>query len=164
MMDYLIQDNTLTGIADGVRDISGETENLSPAQMTTELGNAGDEVDDQNGILQTLIQTIESKQKGEPDLIEKTVNANGTYNASTDNADGYSKVIVNVPEPSGNKDITAETSTQTGIDVKDYATVSVAPTPTETKTATVNGTVTPTSGKFLSSVTVSIPVYDGTVI
>lgn len=96
-MDYLIKDNTLIGIADGVRDISGETENLSPAQMTTELDNAGDEVDDQNGILQTLIQTIESKQKGEPDLIEKTVNANGTYNATDDDADGYSKVTVAIP-------------------------------------------------------------------
>lgn len=100
-MDYLIKDNTLIGIADGVRDISGETDNLSPAQMTTELGNAGDEVDDQNGILQTLIQTIETKQKGEPDLIEKTVTANGTYNASDDNADGYSKVIVAIPTYDG---------------------------------------------------------------
>ena len=94
--EYLIQRATLVGIADGVRDISGETENLSPVQMTTELGNAGDEVDDQNGILQTLIQTIESKQKGEPDLIEKTVNANGTYTATDDNADGYSQVVVSV--------------------------------------------------------------------
>lgn len=100
-MDYLIQDNTLTGIADGVRDISGETDNLSPAQMTTELSNAGDEVDDQNGILQTLIQTIETKQKGAPDLIEKTVNANGTYTATDDNADGYSKVTVAIPTYDG---------------------------------------------------------------
>lgn len=30
-------------------------------------------------------------------LISKTVTANGTYNASTDNADGYSTVIVAIP-------------------------------------------------------------------
>ena len=35
----------------------------------------------------------------EPVLIEKTVTANDTYNASDDNADGYSSVTVNVPIP-----------------------------------------------------------------
>ena len=34
----------------------------------------------------------------EPVLIEKTITANGTYNASSDNADGYSAVTVNVPQ------------------------------------------------------------------
>ena len=48
--------------------------------------------------------------------------------------------------PSGNKAITATTSTQTGIDVRNYATVSVAPTPSETKSVTTNGDVTPSSG------------------
>ena len=33
---------------------------------------------------------------GSATLIEKSVTANGTYNASDDNADGYSKVTVNV--------------------------------------------------------------------
>ena len=33
-------------------------------------------------------------------LITKAVSANGTYNASDDNADGYSSVVVNVPQPS----------------------------------------------------------------
>jgi hypothetical protein len=32
-----------------------------------------------------------------PTLIEKDITANGTYIASSDNADGYSKVIANVP-------------------------------------------------------------------
>lgn len=32
----------------------------------------------------------------EPTLVEKNITANGTYNASDDNADGYSKVTVNV--------------------------------------------------------------------
>lgn len=33
----------------------------------------------------------------DPTLINKTVNANGTYLPSADNADGYKKVVVNVP-------------------------------------------------------------------
>lgn len=59
--------------------------------------------------------------------------------------------------PSGNKAITATTSTQTDIDVTNYATVSVAPTPSETKSVTANGDVTPSSGKLLSKVTVNVP-------
>ena len=59
--------------------------------------------------------------------------------------------------PSGNKAITATTSTQTGIDVTNYATVSVAPTPSEAKSVTTNGDVTPSSGKLLSKVTVNVP-------
>lgn len=59
--------------------------------------------------------------------------------------------------PSGNKAITATTSIQTGIDVTNYATVSVAPTPSETKSVTTNGDVTPSSGKLLSKVTVNVP-------
>ena len=37
---------------------------------------------------------------GSATLIEKSVNANGVYNAADDEADGYSKVTVNVPNPS----------------------------------------------------------------
>lgn len=59
--------------------------------------------------------------------------------------------------PSGNKAITATTSTQTDIDVTNYATVSVAPTPSETKSVTTNGDVMPSSGKLLSKVAVNVP-------
>ena len=34
---------------------------------------------------------------GEAVLIDKTISSNGTYNASSDNADGYKKAVVNVP-------------------------------------------------------------------
>lgn len=37
---------------------------------------------------------------GEAVLINKDITANGTYNASSDSADGYKKVVVNVPNPS----------------------------------------------------------------
>lgn len=33
-----------------------------------------------------------------PIIMQKTLTANGTYSAGTDDADGYSPVIVNVPE------------------------------------------------------------------
>ena len=36
-------------------------------------------------------------------LIEKEITENGTYNASSDEADGYSKVTVSVPNPSTGK-------------------------------------------------------------
>lgn len=64
---------------------------------------------------------------------------------------------------SGSLIVAAGTSQISGIDCVNYATITINPTPTETKTVTTNGTVTPTSGKFLSSVVVSIPIYDGSV-
>ena len=84
----------------------------------------------------------------------KTLKTSGKY------CDG-DIVVENVQDggitPSGNKAITATTSTQTGIDVTNYATVSVAPTPSEAKSVTTNGDVTPSSGKLLSKVTVNVP-------
>ena len=88
----------------------------------------------------------------------KQITTNGTHDVIN-----YANAEVNVPipdgyvKPSGNKAITATTSTQTGIDVTNYATVSVAPTPSETKSVTTNGDVTPSSGKLLSKVTVNVP-------
>jgi len=35
---------------------------------------------------------------GEATLITKTIDANGVYNASSDNADGYKKVTVQLPD------------------------------------------------------------------
>ena len=49
--------------------------------------------------------------------------------------------------PSGNRAITATTSTLTDIDVTNYATVSVAPTASEAIMVTTNGAATPASGK-----------------
>lgn len=63
---------------------------------------------------------------GDAVLKQKMVTQNGTYNASSDSADGYSKVTVNVPASAvdaGTKSITAN---GTGIDVIGYAAVDVA--------------------------------------
>lgn len=89
-----------------------------------------------------------------------TTNSSKTLKTSGKYCEG-DIVVENVQDggitPSGNKAITATTSTQTGIDVTNYATVSVAPTPSEAKSVTTNGDVTPSSGKLLSKVTVNVP-------
>ena len=52
---------------------------------------------------------------GSPTLITKSITANGTYNASDDNADGYSEVTVNVPSSAASSwTKVAETSYQVG--------------------------------------------------
>ena len=43
---------------------------------------------------------VEKQVSSSATLIEKTITANGTYNASSDSADGYSSVTVNVPSGS----------------------------------------------------------------
>lgn len=71
-----------------------------------------------------LINAIPSG--GGSTLITKNISANGTYNASSDSADGYSQVNVAVPASavdSGTKQIT---SNGTGQDVVGYAAVDVA--------------------------------------
>lgn len=57
------------------------------------------------------------------------------------------------------KTITPSTSSQTAVAAGRYTTgaVTVAAVPTEEKTVTANGEVTPSSGKFLSKVTVNVP-------
>lgn len=66
---------------------------------------------------------------GPLNLIAKSVTANGTYNASSDNADGYSSVTVNVPS-SGSTDfvVTVSYNSSTGMWEPDctYAEVSAA--------------------------------------
>lgn len=93
-------------------------------------------------------------------LASITTNASKTLKTGGKYCEG-DIIVENVQDggitPTGNKAITATTSTQTGIDVTDYATVSVAPTPSETKSVTTNGDVTPSSGKLLSKVTVNVP-------
>ena len=62
----------------------------------------------------------------EPTLIEKSITANGTYNASSDSADGYSEVTVNVQPNLTTKSITANgTYSAEDDDADGYSSVTV---------------------------------------
>lgn len=102
-------------------------------------------------------------------LQEKTVTpSEATQTISPDAGyDGLSTVTVNpisttyvgsaVPTK-GATAITPTSATQTAISSGTYATgnITVSPVPTETKSITANGTYTPTSGKWFSSVSVNV--------
>lgn len=94
------------------------------------------------------------------ELIEKSVTANDTYNASDDEADGYSKVTVNVSPVLQDKTVTPTTSQQTitadeGKDGLGTVTVSAV-------TAAIDENIT--AGNIKSGVTILgvAGTYDGT--
>lgn len=95
---------------------------------------------------------------GPLDLISKSITANGTYSASSDSADGYSSVTVNVPTGGGTyqakTNISPTTSSQTitpdsGYDALSSVQIDAMPTgtagtPTATKGSVSNHSVTVT--------------------
>ena len=82
-----------------------------------------------------------------PTLITKNITANGTYTASSDNADGYSEVDVDVQPTLITKNITANGTYMASSDNADgYSEVDIDVQPTLiTKNITANGTYTASS-------------------
>ena len=98
--------------------------------------------------------------EGEVNPIVDTSDANVTANRMLAGYSGYAngrKVEGNIQSREGQ--IINPDSNQTVIPAGVYlaGNVTVNPVQTETKTVTENGTVTPSSGKYLSSVTVNVP-------
>lgn len=92
-----------------------------------------------------------------------SVTENGTYRAPSGKA--YTPVTVNVPQPSGTKQITISENGSSTEDVAAYASAEITvavPVPVlDTLNATDNGTYSPSSGHAYSSVVVAIPAATG---
>lgn len=77
MADYKVTDSELTSVASAIRTKGGTSASLSfPDGFVTAIGNISG--------------------GGGSTLITKSITADGTYNASSDSADGYSSVTVDV--------------------------------------------------------------------
>ena len=99
---------------------------------------------------------------GPLNLISKSITANGTYTASSDNADGYSSVTVNVPSGSGTyqakTNISPTTSSQTilpdsGYDALSSVQINAMPSGTAGTPSATKGTVSNHSVSVTPSVT-----------
>ena len=77
MSQGLVERQYLQDIGDAIRSKNGSTDTYTPAEMAQAISG-----------IHTADEVV---------LVQKTVNANGQYNASDDSADGYSGVRVNVP-------------------------------------------------------------------
>ena len=100
--------------------------------------------------------------KTDPTLQEKSVSANGEVTPDA-GYDGLSKVTVNVADiPAVLQEKTAQPTTQEQSVTPDdgydgLSKVTVGAIQTEEKSVSANGEVTPTTGKYLSKVTVNVP-------
>ena len=101
-----------------------------------------------------------------PSEVEQTAVASGVYTTGVVKVAAISSTYVGsgVTKQAA-KTVAPTTSEQTAVASGVYTTgiVKVGAIQTETKNVTANGTYTPTSGKWFSSVTVAIPVYDGRI-
>ena len=81
MSKVLVNESSLTGIADAIRGKNGSTNTYKPSEMAAAI-------------------TAISGGGGEPTIEALSITANGTYTAP-DGVDGYSPVTVNVPQDGG---------------------------------------------------------------
>lgn len=127
---YVIDNKTMTDIADTLRSLMGRTDELTPAEMAAAGAEANSEVQTQADLIEQIGAALVGKAiagGGSLPVIEPLeVTENGTYTASN-GVDGYSPVVVNVPvpdeyiKPSGTLPVTKNGE----YDVTQYAEVNV---------------------------------------
>lgn len=115
--------------------------------------------------------TIEKQVSSSATLTTKTITSNGTYNASSDSADGYSSVTVNVaPSLQAKTNISPTTSSQTisadnGYDGLSSVQINAMPSMTlpTSASSSSSGTSKATIGRSTSAQYINIPTgYNGT--
>ena len=101
-MEYLIQDTTLTALADEVRELSGTTDKMSIDTMTNNLGDANDEVGNQADLIAQIKSAVDNLPEAggestEINLQTKTVTPTTVSQDIIADAeyDGLEKVTVN---------------------------------------------------------------------
>lgn len=129
------------------------------------LSHTGAELDEAIGkVLNGYEPAVSAVEQATPVI---TVGTDGLITASATQKDGHvpagTKTSTKQLTTQAAKTVTPSTSEQTAVSSGAYTTgtVKVAAVPTETKSITSNGTYTPTSGKFFSSVTVNVPTSGG---
>ena len=134
--------------------LQSKTVSLSTSQQTITPDSG------YNGLSQVTVNAMPSGKLNTP-----TVSSSGLITAQVGTS-GYlasgTKVTKQLTTQAA-KTVTPTASEQTVVNSGAYTTcaVKVAAVPSETKTITANGTYTPSSGKFFSSVTVNVPSSSG---
>lgn len=64
MAEYLIQEETLTSMADKIRILNGVEDEMTPAEMDGQLGEANDEVGSQTDLIAQIASALEGKAGG----------------------------------------------------------------------------------------------------
>lgn len=174
MADYIIQDTTLTAIADAIREKFGETEQMTPSEMANTIAAIEVKTKDDlsvDGHVVTapagyyasgVIKVVTTAPRATPSVTID--NSTGIVTASVTQSEGYVAAGTETETlnltAQAEKTVTPSTSAQIAVAANVYTTgeITVAAIQTETKIITANGTYTPTSGKYFSSVTVNTPV------
>ena len=167
LINWLTDNATLSQQALATVEYDGETLTSIPANTTVTFNTAGK-------LLTSSITVTTGSGGTTPTLISKSITVNGTYNAYSDSADGYSQVTVAVPGPSYTTTSRATASQVLSGYYFYYPNSSSAVTRTAgtmTNRGAVSQTLTASSPSYTipagyhnGSGVVSVAVYDGSVV